>query len=297
MTGGDPIQRQGTMSSRLGCSAWLGLCYVTVMALGCANNERRGAAVPFDAASADRADAAGVPDWAEAMGKWSGSPDNSIYSLNYYAPPPDGLMIRAVSYASQPGDACTEYPTRQQTPPDDWMLQVLFSRDETGSFEVRPITQAGGDLAAHVLVIRSSGGREVERHTGLAGLLQVDSVALTAAEQLAGASFVVHGDVAFSTNEADAVDGCAISGGDDFISATCQCRATNGVTFTCDSDQVDPSCCVDVRAPRVTFHIALGATPCPALCATTDLALLSYCAGLDPGRADAGVDGGTRITL
>ncbi len=283
------------MNFRVGHTASLAFSGVVVIALGCAKNEPKPAMVPSDAASASRADGAGVSDWAGAMARWSGSPDHSVYSINFYAPPPDGLMLRAISYASEPSDTCLEYSQRQHIPPDDWMLQVLFSRDETGTFQVRPTNQAGGDPVAHVLVIRTGGGLEIERHTGLTGTLQVDNVALTAEEQLAGASFVVHGDVEFSTNEADSRDGCAIRGGDDVMSVTCYCRSNDGGAFTCDSDQVEPSCCIDMGAPRATFHIALRATPCPALCATTDVALESYCAELGPDGADGGTDAGIRI--
>lgn len=283
------------MNFQVGRTASFAFSCVVGIALGCAKNQSRSAIVPSDAGSDSRADGAPVSDWAGAMASWRGSPDHSIYSINFFAPPPDGLMLRAVSYASEPSNTCLEYSKRQHTPPDDWILQVLFSRDETGTFQVRPTNQAGGEPVAHVLVIRTGGGVEVERHTGLAGTLQVDNVALTAEEQLSGASFVVHGDVDFSTNEADNGEGCAISGGDDALSVTCYCRSNDGGAFTCNSDQVEPSCCIDLGAPRTTFHIALRATPCPALCATTDLALESYCAELGPDGADGGTDAGTRI--
>lgn len=218
------------------------------------------------------------------MSDWMTEGASSIYSMSFVSAPPDGAFIRSWSYVSISGDACSLYRNEIQlqgrSTRDDWRLQLQTSDNTAGVFPIDVSNRVGSEPSAQVLVVHMVNAVEIERHTALSGALEVTSSPTTAEEQNAGMTFVVQGDIEFSTNEASNRAGCEAYAGDNGTRVTCHCRGADGDEFTCEAQNGTDNCCIDAAAPRTTFHIALRGTPCGQLCAVTDLTLVKYCTEL-----------------
>lgn len=123
----------------------------------------------------------GAGGWPGIGSAWGSAHDGSIYSLSFFDAPPDGIYVRSVSYASSPGDTCEVFAKEQylqaSSERDDWVLLLQVSRNVVGTFRVQPDDRTGAELTAQVLVKHIVRGKEVERHTGLAGTAVVTEVA------------------------------------------------------------------------------------------------------------------------
>jgi hypothetical protein len=146
---------------------------------------------------------------------------------------------------------------------------------------VQPDDRTGAELTAQVLVKHIVRGKEVERHTGLAGTAVVTEVADSIGAQTSGTRFAVAADVEFSDLET-LQRGCSFGGDVDggVAQPICTCQSADGTTLTCQGALSEPSCCIDVAATRHTVPIRIDSAPCEQACLARDLTLRTYCSQL-----------------
>lgn len=224
--------------------------------------------------------------WPDVMSSWSSAgADSSLYSLSVFSEPPDGMFVRAVSYARPVEATCETFRTEQylqkSSERDDWILFLIVSSYLPTRFQVTPNDSFSTEKTAQILVKHVVHGKEVERHTGLAGTIEVTAVPAATQDQVAGASFVIRGSVEFSDTES-LQQGCSVGGAADGTNqvSTCSCLGADGGIFTCPGSVGEPSCCIDRNASRRTFAIAIAYAPCADACLATSMLLQSFCTQL-----------------
>jgi len=229
--------------------------------------------------------------WPDVMSSWGAGRGSSIYSLSFFKEPPSGMWVRAVSYATSVDTPCEVF-TREQylqasSERDDWVLLLQVSSNSTTDFQLGPVDSYGGEASAQIVVKHIVHGKEVERHTSLAGTIEVTVAPPTIESQRSGTTFLAQGVVEFS--ESESLQGGCLGGG--WVSvdgganqeSTCVCLAADGGSFNCPGVLGQPSCCIDLDAPRRSFSVSISATPCANACLASDLLLRSYC--IDLGAA------------
>lgn len=220
--------------------------------------------------------------WPAVASSWASRQDSAIYSLSFYAEPPDGMFVRTVSYAATVEQTCQVFASEQylkaSSERDDWVLLLQTSQSVAGEYRIRAADAVGGEPTAQVLVKHLVHGREVERHTGIGGTVAIRDVPGTTDAQKAGATFHVQGNVQFSDVEA-LQQGCSVGGAVDAAAPelTCTCGTSAGGTFTCPGVAEQASCCIDRSASRTSMAVDLVAAPCGDACLATDLTLTTYC--------------------
>lgn len=224
--------------------------------------------------------------WPDVMSSWSSAgPDSSLYSLSVFSEPPDGMFVRGVSYARPVEATCQTFRTEQylqrSSDRDDWILFLMVSSYVPTRYQIIPNDSFGTERTAQILVKHVVHGKEIERHTGLAGTVEVTAVPSTAQDQIAGATFVIQGSVEFSDTES-LQQGCSVGGAVDGTKqeSTCSCLGADGTSFSCSRGVDETSCCIDRNASRRTFTIAVSSVPCADACLTTSMLLRSFCTNL-----------------
>jgi hypothetical protein len=232
-----------------------------------------------DDASSDRGsgsggvvDSAPLPSFEEVRARWSAEGQQGIFSLSWQEYPEPLLFIHAGAYFGRGEDSCAVYEEdsylERSSRYSSWFMQLYLSQVEPGTYEIRAQDAVGEPPVAQVLVYRSEKGELKERHTAIAGELEVSEAPTSTAEWHAGGGLHVRGRIEFSSEEDDQRQGCEIgSTSDGAPTVTCHCARADGTDYTCTQDDVGgPSCCIDVTAPRLTLDVDLTGAQCKALC-------------------------------
>lgn len=244
------------------------LLSLTLGSCGRANDD----AVGDGAAGAGGVLAAPLPSFDEVRQRWSADGQEGIFSLAWQEYPEEVLFVHAGAYFGRGEESCAVYEEDSylegSSRYSSWFMQLYLSEAKPGVYAVRPQDTVGAPPTVQVLVYRFERGELRELHTAISGELEVSEVPASTADWHSGVGFRLRGRLEFSSHEDDQSEGCEVTSTiDGTQTVTCRCLPTTGDPYDCTKESVDdPSCCIDLVAPRLPLEVDLIGSQCKALC-------------------------------
>lgn len=206
----------------------------------------------------------------------------ALYSLSFNAPPPDGVLTRAIVLNGKTADQACGAFRDLSLPADYWYLAVEATGATPGSYPVVLHNESSSRVAtATVSLVHVVSGEKAEVHRARAGALDLvtlssDVSAWPGAQDLSGhleATFSSSGWARGMCRWGQAVGAAPMQ--------SCDCTGPGGEVRTCEVvDGVDDCCDHIEDGTDVPFAMDLGAKPCPWLCIFSSPDLAGYCIDL-----------------
>jgi hypothetical protein len=220
---------------------------------------------------------ANEPGWQSVLQRFEGA-TAAVFSLSFYAAPPEGTTLRLALHEGSAGEACDLYQAEaQEQLPDFWFLALTLNHPDEGAYRVVPeVATAGSEQQVSARLSRVIDGKKARSYDASDGTVVVEAGPHDIEEWQSGANF--QGKLALNfpaqpLHQVECRGDVNVATGES--SYECTCADDTGKLSICSTDD-GRDCCIGT-GPPVAFNAGLSAAQCPWMCIASDASLYRHC--------------------
>jgi hypothetical protein len=204
---------------------------------------------------------------------------SAVYSLSFYATPPEGSIVTVGVFPGVTGAAACDYFKNFSSPQDFWYLRLELTSAAVNGYDVvlaNTLPPASPTAQAWVIhVVDQEKEKTFRAHAGRADVAQL---AGDVSAWPGGGDLTAHLEATFSASPWKQAFCQGGQAPDAAPTTTCTCTGPNGETSTCVPANGEDDCCGRIDGGvDLPFALDVQALQCPWMCATTSPDLSRYC--------------------